>query len=272
MTNTAADRVAAGRRHTMSQRGFLGLAALAFLASAAGTVAWCASMAGMGRMAMPGGWTMSMTWMPMPGRTWSAATTFLAMWFVMMAAMMLPSLVPMLWRYRLAVGRETPGLGRLTVLVAAGYFLVWGLIGAALYPPGVALAAAAMREPDLARAAPMLAALTVMAAGAFQFTGWKARALACCRRMPDRAMALPNRTGAALHCGLRLGLHCAACCGNLMALLVVAGLMDLVAMAAVTLAISAERLAPGGRHVAHGLRIALVGTGAVLAARAAGLF
>ena len=271
MTNTAADRIAARRGRTVPQRGFIGLAAFAFLASAAGTVAWCSSMAGMGRMAMPGGWSMSMTWMPMPGRSWSAAVAFLAMWIIMMAAMMLPSLVPMLWRYRLALGRA-PGLGWLTALVAAGYFLVWGLIGAALYPPGVALAAAAMREPDLARAAPVLAALCVLAAGAFQFTGWKVRALACCREMPDPAMALPPRSGAALGCGIRLALHCAGCCGNLMALLVVAGLMDIAAMAAVTLAISAERLAPGGKHLAHGLGVALIGTGLVLAARAAGLF
>jgi predicted metal-binding membrane protein len=48
------------------------------------------------------------------------------MWVVMMVAMMLPSLVPMLWRYRQAVGRtgETR-LGRLTALVGVGYFFVW---------------------------------------------------------------------------------------------------------------------------------------------------
>ena len=55
-------------------------------------------------MPMPGGWTMSMTWMRMPGQTWpGAAASFLGMWIVMMVAMMLPSLVPMLWRYRKAV-------------------------------------------------------------------------------------------------------------------------------------------------------------------------
>ena len=46
---------------------------------------------------MPGGWSMSMAWMRMPGQTWpGAAASFLAMWAVMMVAMMLPSLVPML--------------------------------------------------------------------------------------------------------------------------------------------------------------------------------
>ena len=50
---------------------------------------------------MPGGWTMSMAWMRMPGQTWLGfAASFLGMWVAMMVAMMLPSLVPMLWRYR----------------------------------------------------------------------------------------------------------------------------------------------------------------------------
>ncbi len=106
-------------------------------------------------MPMPGGWTMSMAWMRMPGQTWLVAgATFIGMWAAMMVAMMLPSMVPTLWRYRQAVGRtgETR-LGRLTVLVGAGYFLVWIGIGMAVYPLGVALAAVEMREPAVARAA-----------------------------------------------------------------------------------------------------------------------
>ena len=63
----------------------------------------------------------------MPGQTWlPAAASFLGMWIVMMVAMMLPSLVPMLWRYREAVGMKgETRLGRLTALVGVGYFLVW---------------------------------------------------------------------------------------------------------------------------------------------------
>ncbi len=108
-----------------SQRAFFGVSALLFAASAAVTIVWCASMSAMGGMPMPGGWTMSMAWMRMPGQTWpGAAASFLGMWVVMMVAMMLPSLVPMLWRYRQAVGRTGEArLGRLTALVGAGYFL-----------------------------------------------------------------------------------------------------------------------------------------------------
>src|SRR5689334_17779191 len=77
-----------------SQRAFFSASVLLFAASAAVTVFWCASMSDMSDMPMPGGWTMSMTWMQMPGRTWlGTAASFLAMWIVMMVAMMLPSLV-----------------------------------------------------------------------------------------------------------------------------------------------------------------------------------
>jgi predicted metal-binding membrane protein len=88
---------------------FLGISALIFAASAAVTIVWCASMSSMGGMTMPGGWTMSMTWMRMPGQSWpGAAASFLGMWIVMMVAMMLPSLVPMLARYRQAVVTTAP--------------------------------------------------------------------------------------------------------------------------------------------------------------------
>src|ERR1700722_10334793 len=129
-----------------AEGALLGVCALVFAASAAVTTVWCTSMREM-EMPMPGGWTMSMAWMRMPGQTWpAAAASFAGMWVVMMVAMMLPSLTPMLWRYREAVGR--PGetrLGRLTVLVGVGYFLVWTVLGMAVFPLGVALAAVEMR-------------------------------------------------------------------------------------------------------------------------------
>ena len=138
-----------------SQRAFFAASALLFGASAALTIVWCASMSAMG-MPMPGGWTMSMAWMRMPGQTWpDAAASFLGMWVVMMVAMMLPSLVPMLWRYRQAVGRTgDTRLGRLTALVGVGYFIVWTVFGMAAFPLGVALATIEMQQPALARAVP----------------------------------------------------------------------------------------------------------------------
>jgi predicted metal-binding membrane protein len=126
-----------------SQQAFLGVSALLCAASAAVTIVWCISMAAMGGMSMPGGWTMAMAWRRMPGQTWpGAVVSCLGMWVVMIVARMLPSLVPMLWRYRQAVDStgETR-LGPLTALVGVGYFFVWTVFGMAAFPLGVARAA-----------------------------------------------------------------------------------------------------------------------------------
>jgi len=256
-----------------SRRAFLGLSALLFGASAAVTIVWCASMSAMGAMPMPGGWTMSMAWARMPGQTWSgAAASFLGMWVVMMVAMMLPSLVPMLWRYRQAVGGRAAGRpGRLTVLVGAGYFFVWTVYGMAAYPLGVALAAIEMQLPALARAVPIAIGVLVLTAGSLQFTAWKMRHLACCRETPGRCRTLPADAGTAWRHGLRLGLHCGHCCFGPMAILLGLGVMDLRAMAVVTAAITVERLAPAGERVARALGALTVGAGLLLLARAAGL-
>jgi predicted metal-binding membrane protein len=256
-----------------SQRAFLGVSALLFVASAAVTIVWCASMSAMGEMTMPGGWTMSMAWMRMSGQTWpGAVASFLGMWVVMMVAMMLPSLVPMLWRYREAVGR--PGerrLNRLTALVGVGYFFVWTVFGMAAFPLGVALAAVEMQQPALARAVPIAVGVVVLMAGFLQLTAWKIRHLACCREAPGRGRTLPADAGTAWRHGLRLGLLCSRCCVGLIAILLVIGVMDLRAMAVVAAAITIERLAPAGELVARATGAVAVATGLFLIARAAGL-
>jgi len=256
-----------------SRRALVGVSALLFAASATVTIVWCGSMSAMGGMPMPGGWTMSMAWMRMPGQTWpGAAASFLAMWVVMMVAMMLPSLVPMLWCYRRAVGRtgETR-LGRLTAMVGLGYFFVWTVLGMAAYPAGVVLAAVAMRLPALARAVPIAVGVVVLVAGALQFTAWKAHHLACCREAPGRGRTMAADPRTAWRHGLRLGLHCGHCCANLTAILLVIGVMDLRAMAVVATAITAERLAPAGARLARATGVVAIGAGLLLIARGAGL-
>jgi predicted metal-binding membrane protein len=170
------------------------------------------------------------------------------MWVVMMVAMMLPSLVPTLWRYRQA------GLGPMTVLVSVGYFAVWTVFGMIAYLLGVALP----------RATPIAVGVVVLLAGLLQFTAWKARHLACCREARTR-----GRT--AWQHGQSLGLHCSQCCVGLMAILLVLGIMDLRAMAIVAAAISVERLAPAGERVARATGAVALVAGLFLIARAAGL-
>jgi predicted metal-binding membrane protein len=167
---------------------------------------------------------------------------------VMMAAMMLPSLVPMLMRYREAIGAagETR-LDRFTALAGAGYFLVWAGVGLAIYPIGMALAAIAMQQRALSRLVPIAAAAVVVVSAALQFTGWKAQQLAWCREGSARAFATPPGAGTALRHGIHLGDRCLRSCANLMAILLVLGMMDLRVMTVVTAAITLERLAPISR-------------------------
>jgi predicted metal-binding membrane protein len=229
-----------------SRQAFLGVSALLFVASAAVTIVWCGSMAAMGEMPMPGGWTMSMVWMRMPGQTWpGAAASFLGMWVVMMVAMMLPSLVPMLSRYRQAVVRTArTRLGWLTALVGMGYFVVWTVFGAAVYPLGVALAAIAMRQPALARTVPIAVGVVVLIAGSLQLTMWRTHRGGLRRAAAPRGRTLAADTGTAWRHGLQLGLRCSHRCAGLMAIYLVIGVMDLRAMAAVGVVIAVERLAP----------------------------
>ncbi|MEO8179795.1 MAG: DUF2182 domain-containing protein [Deltaproteobacteria bacterium] len=172
-------------------------------------------------MPMPGGWTMSMAWMRIPGQTWlGAAASFLGMWIVMMIAMMLPPLLPMLWRYRQAVTRTAETrLGMLTALVGAGYFCVWTALGMLAFPLGVGLAALEMQQPALASIVPIAVGGIVLIAGAHQFSAWKAHHLGCCRQGLVGGCTLPADAGTAWRHGLRLGLHCSRCCAGLTAIL-----------------------------------------------------
>jgi predicted metal-binding membrane protein len=264
-----------------SRRAFFGVSALLFAGSAATTIVWRASMSARSEMPMPmpGASTMSMAsatsmaWMRMPGQTWAgAASAFLGMWVVMMAAMMLPSLVPMLWSYRQTVVR-TRGThaGRLTALVGVGYFFVWTMAGVAVFPLGVALAAAGGDHPALAHVAPIAAAVVVLLAGAYQLTAWKADRLVGCRRASGRDVTLRADAGTAWRHGVRLGLDCGRSSANLMAILLVTGVMDLRAMTVVGMAITVERLGPASDRVARATGFVLVGGGLFLIVRAVGL-
>jgi predicted metal-binding membrane protein len=261
------------RSERISQRAFFGLSALLFVVSTLLTIRWCSSMSAMGEMTMPGGWTMSMAWMRMPGQTRrGAAASFIGMWVVMMMAMMLPALMPMLSRYRQAVcGSCTARLGWLTAIVGAGYFFIWTLIGIGAFVVGIGLAKIEMRQPALARAVPITMGVVVLVAGLLQFTAWKAHQLACCRDAPGHGCRLPADIGTACKYGMRLGLRCSYCCAGLTAILLAIGVMDLGAMAFVTTAISLERLAPAGERMARVTGAVVVVAGLFLIARSAGL-
>jgi predicted metal-binding membrane protein len=186
--------------------------------------------------------------------------SFLGMWTLMMAAMMLPSLVPTLWRYRQVMGkRDSNHSDGLIALVGAGYFMVWTAVGL--------IALLLMKVPAIEHAGPLAAASVMLIAGALQFSPWKAHHLACCRRAAC-ACSSGNEAGKALRYGFRLGLHCSCCCAGSTAILLVGGLMDLRTMAVATVAITAERLAPSSKHAARLIGVLVIAAGLWIVARA----
>ena len=224
-------------------------------------------------MSMSGGWTMSMMWMRMPGHSWTGtAASFLVMWSAMMAAMMLPSLAPALLRHRSALRHAgSARVHRRVAVVGVGYLSVWAALGLIVFSIGAMLTSIAMRQPVLALLEPVAGGGVVLAAGLLQHSAWKSRRLAVCRETPSPSHPVRADLRSTWRHGVCLGLHCTASCAPLTAVLLVLGMMDLRVMAAITAAITLERLAPSDVRVVRAIGDGVIVTGLILMARAAGL-
>ena len=137
-----------------------------------------------------------------------------------------------------------------------------------MFSLGAALATVAMAHPARSGAVPVGTGLVVLIAAVLQRTIWKTRQLARCRQAPALAASLSADTGTAWRLGMRLGLDCVRSCANWTVVLLVLGVMDLRAMAAVAAAIAGERPVPGGERVAHVTGAAAVGAGLLPIVRA----
>lgn len=270
MSRSTGTVAAQARGGLSSERLFLGTSVLLFVACAVGTIYWSRSMSMAGGMSLPVGWAPSMDGMSLSPLDWlGAAGAFIGMWLVMMASMMLPSLVPALRRYRLAVcGPAEMPLGGLTALAGLGYFAVWGIFGAAVFPLGAALSVYGMQSLTLSSLAPFAPGAVLLLAGGYQLTAWKTRQLTHCLETP----ALPPDAGSAWRHGIRLGVHCSLCCLGFMAVLLVNGVMDLGVMALVAAAITFERLVPWPERAARINGAAAILIGAVVLSHALGIF
>jgi predicted metal-binding membrane protein len=223
-----------------------------------------------GGMPMPGGWTMPMMWMIMPGQTlWSAAWMFLLMWQAMMIAMMLPSTWPMLSLYRrTAAHTGQRHIGFATFLAGAGYFAVWLGFGALALAIGFGVSRLAMKASYVSRWIPAAAGLALIVAGLYQLSPLKQACLKHCRD-PILFLGHAWRPGfaGALRVGVHHGAFCAACCWALMVIQMVLGVMNLGVMIIVAAVIAGEKLWKRGPLLARMTGAVAVIAGAVLIVR-----
>ncbi len=198
------------------------------------------------------------------------APLFLAMWVVMMVAMMFPTAAPMILTFhRVQASKRRRGEAFVATWVfVTAYMLVWALSGVAAYAGALATEAVAARAALSPATAARIGGAVIVVAGVYQLTPLKDLCLAKCRT-PISFIMTSWRDGAAgaLRMGMLHGAYCLGCCWLLFVILFPLGVMNLAAMAIITLVIFAEKTLPWGRVVARAAAIALVGYGgAVLAA------
>ena len=199
----------------------------------------------------------------MPMSDWSAANwlAVFVMWAVMMAAMMLPTAMPMVSVFG-TLNRSRGEAGR-TVAFVAGYLALWAAFGAAATVAQWMLQTRGLLSPMIVSMSPVLSAVVLVIAGAFQFTPLKHACLRACRA-PLGFLLTDWRAGlwGAARMGVRHGLYCLGCCWALMALLFVGGAINLMWIAALTLLVAMEKLAPKGDLLAKALGALMIGAGA----------
>jgi predicted metal-binding membrane protein len=166
------------------------------------------------------------------------------MWTVMMVGMMLPSAAPLilliLGVYRRRDDRHT----RLnSILFVSGYLLAWTLFSLAAASAQVALHHAALLSPEMAASSGLLAAAILIIVGVYQWLPIKNACLAHCRS-PLAFLSQHWREGlfGAVRMGFLHGIFCVGCCWALMALLFVAGVMNLLWVAAIAVFVLVEKL------------------------------
>lgn len=200
------------------------------------------------------------------------ALTFV-MWAVMMVGMMLPSAAPMLTAFA-RIGRDRATRGRAAVapaIFAIGYLLVWTGFSAAATLLQWALDQAMLLSPEMASASPWLTAGILIAAGLYQISPLKQACLRHCRTpLAFMLTRWHEGAGGALRMGLEHGALCLGCCWALMALLFVAGVMNLLVVAAIAAFVLIEKLAPMGIVVGQWSGAGLVLLGLLIAGRGLG--
>ena len=234
-------------------------------------LAWLALLQGAGTGMSAAAMT---TWQFPPPRVtpsigaWNAAywLTMLAMWWVMMVAMMVPSAAPMILLYA-RVARRSEARGHLagtlvpTSFFAGGYLSCWLAFSMLAVGLQFALERAGLIDGMMMWSTTRsLTAGLLLAAGLYQISPLKNSCLGQCRS-PAAFLARHWRGGrrGAFQLGLVHGLFCLGCCWALMLLLFAAGVMNLVWIAGLAILVLTEKLLPFGTQLAPLTAALLVG-------------
>lgn len=196
----------------------------------------------------------------------SEFTLRLAMWVVMMVAMMVPTAAPMTLVYaavaRKAAAQDNPLPP--TFVFVAGYATVWGLFGVLATLAQRELDAVSLLSPTMASNSTVFGGVVLVTAGIYQLTPLKHACLSHCRA-PAHFLSRYWRTGTlgAFRMGLRLGAYCLGCCWILMALLFVGGVMNLLWIAAISGFVLLEKTLPFGERGSRVAGATAIGAGIV---------
>jgi predicted metal-binding membrane protein len=196
-----------------------------------------------------------------------SAPVFVAIWIVMMVAMMFPTAAPMILMFAtISAGKRDKGQAFVpTWVFVSAYLVVWTLFGVLAY--GLAVAAGRLADESMwvmDHAAQIGGAVLVLA-GLYQLSPLKRSCLAKCRTPLQFILtAWRDGTGGALRMGLAHGSYCLGCCWLLFVILFPLGIMNVVAMAAITALIFAEKSLPIGRQLGQLAAVALISYGALV--------
>jgi predicted metal-binding membrane protein len=184
-----------------------------------------------------------------PGTDPGGLGFYVGVWVVMMAAMMFPSIWPMVLTHRAiergrrAKGREVPGAS--TGLFVGGYLVIWTLFGLLAYGLFELVRSLSVDAFSWDRGGPYLAGGVLLAAAAYELTPAKNACLVRCRS-PFWFLTESWRNGSlgALRMGAEHGAWCVGCCWGLMAALFALGVMSVGWMVFVAALIAVEKLLP----------------------------
>lgn len=226
---------------------------------------WILVMSGdmYGSMSGASAWAMTAVWHP------RHLLLLLAMWAVMMTAMMLPSAAPMLMLYIAVVRRsDESAVARRTYALAGGYLLIWACFSVVAAGAQRVLTAQSVVSPMMALADPTVGGIVLILVALYQFTPLKRGCLAVCRS-PLTLITTYWRPGTAgaFTMGVRHGFYCLGCCWALMLLLFVGGVMNAWVIGGVTLFVLLEKVTPIGQGASYAGGIVLAALGVWLLIR-----